>query len=55
MLQTGFNWDAEDNSKTHTVHLEYGERVIGYNSRSHPDYPSAAMHYDLQLIIGRLI
>jgi hypothetical protein len=38
-----------------TVHLEDGERIIGYKSRSGPNHPNSAWHYDFQLIIGRLI
>ena len=39
VLQTGFDWVAKSWSKTHTVHLEDGERVIGYKSRTYiPNY-----------------
>jgi hypothetical protein len=41
--------------KTHTVDLADGEQVIGYKSRSNPDYPNCPWHFDFQLIIGRLI
>ncbi len=51
MLETEYNWVANGQCKTHTVHLEDGERVIGYKSKSDTDY---ADHYDFQLIIGRL-
>ncbi len=53
VLETGFDWDEIDYYKTHTVHLEDGERVIGYRSRSNPKFD--ACHYDFQLIIGRQI
>ena len=55
MLETGYDWVNDDNCKTHTVHLEEGERVIGYKSRSFPYYPYHDNHYDFQLIIGRLM
>ena len=50
VLQTEYNWVA-GGCPTHTVHMEDGERVIGYISRSHRNY---AYHADFQLIIGRL-
>ena len=53
VLQTRFDWVA-NGYKTHTVHLEDGERVIGYKSASHRDSNLAA-NYDFQLIIGRLV
>ncbi len=53
--QTGWNWAADSRFKTHTVHLEDGERVIGYKSRTCPRYPNKAKHRDLQLIIGRFV
>jgi hypothetical protein len=49
--ETEWNWVSNGYS-THTVHLEDGERVIGYRSRSKPIFD--ACHYDFQLIIGRL-
>ena len=53
VLQTDYDWAADSRCKTHAVHLEDGERVIGYKSRTEdPDY---ATHCDLQLIIGRII
>ncbi len=52
MLKTGYDWVANSSSKTHTVILADGERVIGYKSRSDATY---AYHYDLQLLIGRLV
>ena len=53
VLQTFWHWSGKIDYWTHTVHLEDGERVIGYKSRtSHPD---RAYHYDFQLIIGRLV
>ena len=51
VIRTGLDWVAYSGFKTHTVHLADGERVIGYKSRSHPDY---ACHFDFQLIIGSL-
>ena len=51
VLKTGWDWISDDYLKTHTVHLEDGERVIGYKSRSNL---TDACHYDFQLIIGRL-
>ncbi len=53
VLQTGYDWDTKSWLKTHTVHLEDGERVIGYKSRV--PYPDHAFHFDFQLIIGRLV
>ncbi len=59
VLQTGFDWVANRSwgCKSHTVHLEDGERVIGYKSSSRPNsvYYYWAYHYDFQLIIGRLV
>ncbi len=55
MQAIGYDWMVDGGFKTHTVHLEDGERVIGYKSRSNSDYPSSALHHDFQLIIGRLI
>ena len=52
VLQTEYDWVAKS-YKTLTVHLEDGERVIGYKSSS--KYPDRAWHDDFQLIIGRLI
>ncbi len=52
VLETGHKWPANTWCKTHTVHLEDGERVIGFKSRTHS---SLAFHYDFQLIIGRLV
>jgi hypothetical protein len=54
VLQAGFGWVDFESSKTHTMHLKDGERVLGYKSRSDPDYPNHASHFDFQLIIGRL-
>ena len=51
VLYTGYDWVANGH-KTHTVNLEYGERIIGYKSRSDPKYYG---HFDFQLIIGRLV
>ena len=53
VLKTGYDWVANKDLKTHTVHLEDGERIIGYKSRTY--YPNYAIHYDFQLIIGRLV
>ncbi len=55
VLETGFNWAANRNCKTHTVDLEDGERVIGYKSRTYAKNPNYAYHCDFQLIIGRLV
>ncbi len=52
MLKTGFDWVA-GGYKTHTVILADGERVIGYKSRI--PYATSALHYDFQLVIGRLV
>ena len=52
VLKTGYNWVTGGWCKTHTVHLEDGERVIGYKTNSSTDY---AYHLDFQLIIGRPI
>ena len=51
VLQTGLDWVA-NGFHTHTVNLDDGERVIGYKSKIYFD---SATHYDLQLIIGRLV
>ena len=51
VLQTRYDWLAHRAGTTHTVHLEDGERVIGYKSRTGPDVNG---QYDFQLIIGRL-
>ena len=53
-LQTGYDL-VDDAYKTHTVHLEDGERVIGYKSRFYIYNPNDATHYDFQLMIGRLV
>ncbi len=55
VLQTGHNWVADGEIKTHTVHLQDGERVINYKSESDRDYPKKAYHRLFQLIIGRLV
>ena len=34
VLQTGYDWVA-NGCNTHTVHLEDGERVIGFKSRAY--------------------
>ena len=36
VFKTGFDWYGWGH-KTHTVHLEDGERVIGYKSRAYPN------------------
>ncbi len=46
------DWVNHPNWQSHTVHLADGERVIGYKSLV---FPGDAVHYDFQLIIGRLI
>ncbi len=46
VLETGYDWVPEGWYKTHTVYLEKGERVIGYKSRTDPDYPKCAYHLD---------
>ena len=33
VLQTGYNW-VKNSKKTHTEHLDEGERIIGYISRT---------------------
>ncbi len=33
-LQTGYDW-VTNKFKTHTVHLQDGERVVGYKSRAY--------------------
>ncbi len=55
VLKTGWDWVGKISYETHTVHLADGERVIGYKSRTYPDFPALAFHHDFQLIIGRLI
>ena len=52
VLQTGYNWVSKG-CNTHTVHLEDGERVIGY--KSFAGYPNYAYHRDFQLMIGRFV
>ncbi len=44
VLKTGFDTIAERAAQTHTVHLEDGERVIGYKSRTFSSLHST--HYD---------
>ena len=52
LLTTELPWDFYK-VWAHTVHLDDGERVIGYkSSKSDPDN---GHHYDFQLIIGRLV
>ena len=51
VLKTGWNW-VTNGCKTHTVHLEDGERLNGYKTRIVSD---TAVYYDFQLVIGRLI
>jgi hypothetical protein len=46
VLKTAWDWVGHSSYKTHTVLLEDGERVIGYKSRSHPEYPNRAYHLD---------
>ncbi len=55
VLETGYDWVTGGYYNTHTVLLEEGERVIGYKSRTDPNYPDRAYHCDFQLMIGRLI
>ena len=55
VLKTGYDWVAAHCYKTHTVHLEDGERVIGYKSKGRSYHPHTAMHADFQLIIGWLV
>ncbi len=43
ILETGFNW-VKNGDETHTVHLEDGERIIGYRSAAYPNYPNYAWH-----------
>ncbi len=43
VLKTGYDWVARSWCRTHTIHLDNGERVIGYKSRIAPKYAS---HYD---------
>ncbi len=52
VLQTESNWVAYRNCTIHTVHLEEGERVIGYKSRFNS---IQECHHEFKLIIGRLI
>ena len=55
ILQTGWNWVANQYCRAHTVHLKDGERVIGYKSkRPNLIKPHSAIHRDFQFIIGRL-
>jgi hypothetical protein len=51
VLKTGYDWVTKG-FITHKVILADGERVIGYKSRTDPNF---ACHYDFQLIIGRLV
>jgi hypothetical protein len=46
VLQTGWDWAAHGDCKTHTEHLNDGERVIGYKSRSIPLFYDCAYHRD---------
>ena len=55
VLQTKYDWVANGYFKTNMVHLEDGERVIGYKSRSNPLNPNCALHCSFGLIIGRQI
>ena len=55
VMETGFNWLDESGCQSHTVHLEVGERVIGYKSRGDPENPGWGWHFDFQLIIGKLV
>ena len=55
VLRAGYEYGVEPTFKKHTVHLEDGERVIGYKSRANPKWPNEAFHCDFQLIIGRLV
>ena len=52
VLQTGFDWVATGYCQTHTMHLEDGERLIGYKTGIVSD---TAVYYDFQLVIERLI
>ena len=55
VLKTGWSSGGFSDWLKHTVDLADGEQVIGYKSRSNPDYPNCPWHFDFQLIIGRLI
>ncbi len=44
VLQTGYDWVADSDFKTHTVDLSDGERVIGFKSRTFN--PNWAYHCD---------
>ncbi len=46
VLMTAYDWVGDSDFKTHTVLLEDGERVIGYKSGGHPEYPNCAWHYN---------
>ena len=43
VLKTGWDWINSGNCYTHTVHLQNGERVIGFKSRT---CPNIAVHCD---------
>ncbi len=51
IFEDTYGWDSNDRFKTHTVHLDDGERVIGYKSTN----LNHAYHENFQLIIGRLV
>ena len=36
VLETGLDWDDDDDYETNTVLLADGERIIGYKSRRNP-------------------
>ena len=57
VVQTRYDWVADDVNpyNIHTVHLEDGERVIGYKSRTVPNTINSAYQLDFQLIVGRLV
>ncbi len=54
VLQTGFDWVKNANSKTHTENLDEGERILGYISRTWYNN-GYAIHMDFQFVIGRLV
>ena len=52
VFATRWDW-VKIGFKTHTEHLEDGERVIGYKSRI--QYKDYASHFDFQFVIGFVV
>ena len=53
ILKVGY-YDASDYYSFYSIELDDDERVVGFQSGSRGDTTNA-LHYDLQLVIGKMV